>query len=48
MKDAAISIRVSAEVKSAAEKAAAADNRSTASLLEKLLKDFLKKRGLLK
>jgi hypothetical protein len=48
MKDAAISIRVDSAVKAAAERAAADDRRSLAGLVEKLLIDFLKKKGLLK
>lgn len=46
-KTAAISVRVSAEVKAAAEKAAAEDSRSTASLVEKLLTDWLREKGYL-
>jgi hypothetical protein len=48
MKDAAISVRVGSEVKAAAERAAADDNRSLASLVEKLLVDYLRKKGLMK
>jgi len=48
MKTSAISVRVSDEVKQAIEKAAAADNRTTASLVTKLVTDFLRKRGMLK
>jgi hypothetical protein len=48
MKDAAISVRVESEVKAAAERAAADDNRSLASLVEKLLVDYLRKKGLMK
>jgi hypothetical protein len=47
-KDSAISVRVTAVVKAAAEKAAAADSRSVASLVEKLLSEWLLKRGYLK
>jgi len=47
-KTSAISVRVPDDVKSAAEKAAAADSRSVASLVEKLLTDYLKKTGYLK
>jgi hypothetical protein len=46
-KTSAISVRVSDTVKAAAEKAAAADSRSVASLVEKILADFLKKNGYL-
>jgi hypothetical protein len=46
-KNSAISVRVPDSVKAAAEKAAAADSRSVASLVEKLLTDFLKKNGYL-
>lgn len=44
-KTSAISVRVPDDVKAAAEKAAAADSRSVASLVEKILTDFLKKNG---
>jgi hypothetical protein len=44
-KSEAISVRVEADVKQAAEKAAAADRRSVASLVEKILLEFLKKSG---
>lgn len=47
-KTSAISVRVADEVKAAAEKAAAADSRSVASLVEKVLTDFLKAKGYLK
>jgi hypothetical protein len=47
-KTSAISVRVSDEVKVAAEKAAAADSRSVASFVEKLLTDHLRKQGFLK
>jgi len=48
MKSAAISVRVERDVKAAAERAAADDNRSLASLVEKLLLDYLRKKGLTK
>jgi hypothetical protein len=48
MKSSAISVRVSEEVKRAIEKAAAADNRSVASLVDKLVQDFLRKHGMLR
>lgn len=47
-KTAAIGVRVDPDVKAAAEKAAADDRRSVASLLEKLLVDHLKANGYLK
>ena len=47
-KTSAISVRVPDDVKAAAEKAAAADHRSVASFVEKLLTDYLKKTGHLK
>lgn len=43
-----IGVRVKPEVKEAAERAAEADNRSVASLLEKLLVEYLKASGYLK
>jgi hypothetical protein len=48
VKTSAISVRVSDEVKAAAEKAAEADSRSVASFVEKLLTDHLRKTGYLK
>lgn len=42
-----MSFRLPIEVKAAAEKAAAADSRSVASLVEKVLTDFLRKNGYL-
>jgi len=47
-KTSAISVRVSDDVKAATEKAATADSRSVASLVEKILTDHLKKAGHLK
>jgi hypothetical protein len=47
-KTSAISVRVPDEVKAAAEKAAAADSRSVASYVEKLLVEHLRKQGFLK
>lgn len=44
---ASIGIRVEPELKEAAEKAATADHRSVASLLEKLLVEYLKEHGFL-
>jgi hypothetical protein len=46
-KTSAISVRVPDNVKAAIEKAATADSRSVASLVEKVLSDFLKKNGYL-
>jgi hypothetical protein len=46
-KTSAISVRVTARVKAAAEKAAAADSRSVASLVEKILAEWLRERGFL-
>ena len=48
VKTSAISVRVSDEVKAAAEKAAADDSRSVASYVEKLLAEHLRKQGYLK
>jgi hypothetical protein len=48
MKTAAINVRVSPEIKAAIEKAAAADTRSVASLVEKVLTDWLRSQGALK
>jgi hypothetical protein len=47
-KNVAISVRLPEPVKKAAEKAAAADTRSVASLVEKLLTEWLKAEGYLK
>ena len=47
-KTSAISVRVPDAVKAAAEKAAADDSRSVASLVEKLLSEHLKAKGYLK
>jgi hypothetical protein len=44
-KDAQINLRIKASMKAAAEKAAADDQRSLTSLIEKLLTDYLKKRA---
>ncbi len=46
-KTAAIGVRVAPEIKEAAEKAAADDHRSVASLLEKLLIEHLTDKGYL-
>lgn len=47
-KNAAISVRVQDRVKKALEKAAEDDSRPLASLVEKVLTDWLKAKGLLK
>jgi hypothetical protein len=47
-KTAAISVRVTDQVKAAAEKAATDDSRSVASLVEKVLAEWLKAKGYLK
>jgi hypothetical protein len=47
-RSASIGIRVEPEVKAAAEKAAAADRRTVASLIEKLLVEYLEEQGYLK
>jgi hypothetical protein len=47
-KTSAISVRVSDRVKEAVETAAVDDSRSVASLVEKILTEFLKKNGYLK
>jgi hypothetical protein len=46
-KTSAISVRVSDQVKAAAEKAASDDSRSVASYVEKLLAEHLKAKGYL-
>jgi hypothetical protein len=46
-KIAQVNLRIQPSLKAAAEKAAAADQRSLTSLVEKLLVDYLKKRGFL-
>jgi hypothetical protein len=46
-KTSAISVRVPEKVKDAIEKAAEADSRSVASLVQKVLTDFLKNNGYL-
>jgi len=47
LRSATIAVRVVPSVKTAAEKAASEDNRSVASLLEKLLIAYLNERGYL-
>ncbi|HNN90716.1 hypothetical protein [Haliangium sp. UPWRP_2] len=46
-KTAAIGVRVDPKIKEAAERAAAEDHRSVASLLEKLLTEYLTEKGYL-
>ncbi|MBX9874651.1 MAG: hypothetical protein K2X84_07320 [Beijerinckiaceae bacterium] len=46
-KSAAISVRVANDLKKAAEKAAAEDSRSVASLVEKILAEWLREKGYL-
>ena len=48
VKSAQVNLRLQPTLKAAAEKAAAADHRSLTSLVEKLLADYLKKKGYLK
>jgi hypothetical protein len=47
VKDTALGFRVSADVKAALEKAAADDDRSVSSLVERILKAWLQERGYL-
>jgi hypothetical protein len=47
-KTAQLNVRLQPTLKAAAEKAAAADHRSLTGLIEKLLADYCRKRGLLK
>jgi hypothetical protein len=42
-----VSLRLPAEVKSAAEKAAKSDTRSVSSFIEKIVTDYLRKNGYL-
>jgi len=46
-KTAQVNLRMMPALKEAAEKAAAADHRSLTSLIEKLLSDYLRKKGYL-
>ena len=48
MKDTRINLRIERKLKDEAEKAAAEDNRSLAGLIVKLLRDYLKKGGVLR
>jgi len=47
LKTAQVNLRVDPQLKAAADKAAADDHRSLTSLIEKLLSDYLKRRGYL-
>ena len=47
-KTATLNLRVDPEIKKAAEKAALDDRRSLTSMIEKLLTDYLRKKGYLK
>ena len=47
LKTAQVNLRIRPELKKAAEKAAADDHRSLTSLVEKLLSDYLRKKGYL-
>jgi hypothetical protein len=47
-KTAQVNLRIMPALKTAADKAAAADNRTLTSLIEKLLSDYLRKQGYLK
>jgi hypothetical protein len=48
LKTAQVNLRIDPALKAAADKAAADDQRSLTSLVEKLLSDYLKKKGYLK
>ena len=48
LKTAQVNLRIMPALKAAAEKAAADDQRSLTSLVEKLLTDYLRKNGYLK
>jgi hypothetical protein len=45
LKTAQVNLRIDPQLKSAVEKAAADDHRSLTSLIEKLLLDYLKRKG---
>jgi hypothetical protein len=47
IKTAQVNLRIEPALKAAAEKAASEDHRSLTSLIEKLLTDYLRKRGYL-
>ena len=46
-KDAALAFRISAEMKEALSRAAAGDDRSVSSMVEKILKQYLRDNGYL-
>lgn len=48
IKTAQVALRMKPDLKAAAEKAAEADHRSLTSLVEKLLTEYLRKKGFLK
>lgn len=48
LKTAQVNLRIDPKLKALADKAAADDQRSLTSLIEKLLTDYLRDRGLLK
>lgn len=48
LKTAQVNLRIDPDLKTLADKAAEADQRSLTSLIEKLLTDYLKKQGFLK
>jgi hypothetical protein len=48
LKTAPVNLRLKPSLKAAAEKAAEQDQRSLTSLIEKLLTDYCRKRGILK
>jgi len=45
LKTAQVNLRIDPQLKTAVEKAAAHDHRSLTSLIEKLLSDYLKRKG---
>jgi hypothetical protein len=47
IRGASLNLRIEPELKAAAEKAAADDRRSLTSLIEKLLSEYLRKKGYL-
>jgi hypothetical protein len=47
LKTAQVNLRIDPQLKAAADKAAVDDHRSLTSLIEKLLSDYLKRRGYL-
>ena len=48
LKTAQVNLRIDPELKALADKAAAADQRSLTSLIEKVLTDYLRQNGFLK